>query len=148
MKLSQITHIAIMAMFVVIVSGVAHAANTCYSGGAVPMSVDISIGGTNFTYNAADMTWTANFDYGDVSGIAVCNDTSGSWGVASPQYDFESGTTGAKCWCKMLSPARSAWVYNGSYNSASQCATSCAYCVNYVSSNADFRGGMFGSVGN
>ncbi len=148
MKLSQITHIAIIAVFAVVMSGVANAANTCYSGGANGISLDPSTNGTNHTYNATDMAWTANFDYGDLSGIAVCNGTSASLGTVS-QTDFETGTTGVNCWCRMLSPARSAWVGYAPTSSATVCATECArYCAYSCCNYNTFRVPMLGSVTN
>ncbi len=148
MKLSQITHITIIAVFAVVMSGVANADNTCYSGGANGISVDTSTNGTTHTYNRTDMTWTAIFAYGDLSGIAVCNGTSGTWGVAT-QTNFESGTTGVNCWCKMLSPANSLWVYRYASTSTSICASDCAVDCGYaIYTNASYRGGLFGSLNN
>ena len=126
---------------------------TGYTAGTVTVDpatygLDPDINGTNYTYDASAGTWTTNFDYGDVSGISTCNSTSGSWGVAYPQYNFEQGTTGVYCWCKMLRPARSAWVYLYEYGSASDCDAYCAdVCAYRVRYDADFRRGVFGSAG-
>ena len=115
--------------------------------GTYRMNLDASIGGTNYTYDNSTGTWTANLDYGDVSGISTCNSTSGSWATAYPQYNFEQGTSGAQCWCKMTGPARSAWVYRDEHGSASDCAAHCAhYCAGNVRDSAAIRTGMFGSV--
>ena len=115
--------------------------------GTYRMNLDASIGGTNYTYDNSAGTWTANFDYDDVSGISTCNSTGGSWGTAYPQYNFEQGTSGVYCWCKMTGPARSAWVCDPDYGSASDCAEDCAAgCARSVRFDADFRTGMFGSV--
>ncbi len=107
MKLSQITHIAIIAVFAVVMSGVANAVDeACYPGGANGISFDLSINGTSFTSNEHDSTWVVKFPYGDVSGIALLSET-------DDEGDEEtiSATPGDYCWCKMLSPVESYWVY-------------------------------------
>ena len=101
---------------------------------------------TNYTYSAANMTWEVTAPYGTLSGIAVCNSTSGSWASAT-STDFPTGTSGVYCWCKMTSPATSAWVYLSGYSSASVCDSDCAHaCGGYVRSSSGFRGGVFGSA--
>ena len=108
--------------------------------------LDPDIEPTDSTYDETNKTWDVTAPYGHVTGIATCNTTSGSWGTAYPQYNFEQGTEGQYCWCRMLSPARSAWV--GDYGSAAACAANCAYnCGLYVRYDAAFRRGMFASLG-
>ena len=125
--------------------GAANASVMCSSDDYVTVVLDPYVDGTNRTYNAAAMTWTTVFPYGNVSGIAVCNDTGGSYGVASNDEQYETG--GVKCWCKMTHPAVSRWVFSNSYSSASDCAANCAsYCGNSVQGNSGFRSGVFGSV--
>lgn len=125
--------------------GMAHASVMCSDSDYVTLVLDPYIDGTTYTYNAAGMTWNTVFPYGNVSGIAVCNDTGGSYGVASNNEQFETG--GVKCWCKMTHPAVSRWVFRASYSSASECSGGCAsYCGSTVRSRSDFRSGVFGSV--
>lgn len=113
-------------------------------------NLDPDIEPTGYTYSQisnGNGTWDVTAPYGHVTGIATCNTTSGSWGTAYPQYNFEQGTEGQYCWCKMLSPARSAWGSNYAYSSASDCAADCAYnCSSSVRYYADYRGGVFGSA--
>ena len=93
------------------------------------------------------MTWANIFPYGNVSGVAVCNDTGGTVNRASNSEQYETG--GVKCWCKMTHPAVSRWVFRNSYSSASVCATYCALgCGDDVRARSDFRSGVFGSVAN
>ena len=111
--------------------------------------LDPDIEPTNYTYSTANMTWEATTSYGNVSGIASCNSTSGLWAWAYPQYDFNQSSTGLYCWCKMTSPATSAWVYRDDHSYASDCDSNCArFCGNYVRDYSDFRGGVIGSADN
>ncbi len=80
-----------------------------------------------------------------VSGVAVCNNTAGTYAVASNDEQTETG--GVKCWCKMTDPAVSRWVFCRSYSSASVCSNLCAYvCGDDVRNRSDFRSVVFGSV--
>ena len=108
--------------------------------------------GTGYTQDEATKTWTTTFSYGTVSGIATCNSTSGTYARAYPEYNFDknhASSEGVNCWCRMLNPVRSAWVYIFEGSSASDCASSCAYNCGYnVQNTSNFRGGVFGSAGN
>ena len=125
----------------------AYASAMCSDTDYVTIVLDPYINGTNFTYNDASMTWTTIFPDGNVSGIAVCNDTGGTFGVSSNNKQYETG--GKNCWCKMTHPAVSRWVFRYSASSASDCAGLCAYrCGDYVRDSSAFRSGVFGSVAN
>ena len=127
--------------------GTSYASTMCVADTAVAVVLDPSIAGTGYTNSAANMTWTTNFPYGDVSGIALCSTTpktgTGSYPVSDPD---ESGG-GQYCYCKATHPVLSRWVFlsaNGSSaNCASNCASGCGYNVRYY---AGFRSSMFGSV--
>ena len=107
---------------------------------------DMNEKGSKYTYDKTAMTWETTFDWGKVGGIAACNTTDGSW--AKPSSAEQENTGGTKCWCKMTSPAVSAWVFNNTYSSASICASDCAHrCGASVRDFADFRSGVFGAVG-
>ena len=123
----------------------AHASIMCSTSDYVTLVLDPYINGTNFTYNAAAMTWQVVFPYGNVSGVAVCNDTNGTSNVASNAEQYDTG--GVKCWCKMTHPAVSRWVFNYSYSAAPDCAGECARrCATLGRFYSDFRSGVFGSV--
>ena len=120
--------------------------------------LDPSVPGTespgNPTYSATNATWSVEFPYGIVSGVASCNSIEGTWATAysGDQNNITTGyqTGQMNCWCRMLSPVRSAWVINNTFGLASDCASSCAYyCGSSVrSSGANFRRAVFGSAGN
>ncbi|MCQ2582168.1 MAG: hypothetical protein MJ170_04320 [Alphaproteobacteria bacterium] len=122
---------------------------TCSSGTydiGFDQCIDPTIAGTTYTYDAGAMTWKTVFSYGNVSGVAVCNDTSGSWGVSTTTEQLETG--GVMCWCKMTHPAVSLWGFRYAYSSSSDCAYGCAdACGDGVRYYADFRSGVFSSVG-
>ena len=113
--------------------------------------LDPSVAGTNHTGNTTESTWSVTFPNYTISGIASCNNIDGKWATAYPEYNdvFTPGqTTGPNCWCRMLKPVRSAWVFYDTFSSASECATKCAsYCGNYVRFGTSFRSGLFSSAG-
>jgi len=119
-----------------------YASTMCVANDTVAMVLDPSINGTNYTYSAANMTWTTMFDYGNISGDALCSTTSGSY--ATTGTPNESGG-GQYCWCRASHPVASLWVFGTVYGSSGNCARSCAYsCALDVRNNAAFRAGMFG----
>lgn len=137
----------IVSIVVMMMAGAASASVMCSASDYVTVVLDPYIEGTSYTYNAANMTWTTVFPYGNVSGVAVCNDTGGSYAVASNAEQYETG--GVKCWCKMTHPAVSRWVFYGSGSSSSDCAVRCAYfCGTRVRADSGFRSGVFGAVAN
>lgn len=153
MFMSRSGHTALVAVAIaVILAGfspvpTARAASMCMSNDMVGIILGPDIEPTGYTYTAGE--WTVTAPYGTLSGIATCNSTAGSYGVAYPQYNFEQGTTGVRCWCRMLRPSRSAWVYSDVFSSASDCASNCAGLCGYsVRFRVGFRGGVFGSAGN
>lgn len=123
-----------------------YAGTMCSNNDYLTVVLDPTIEGTTYTYDAAAMTWKTVFPYGNVSGISVCNDTSGSWGGSTTTEQLETG--GVMCWCKMTHPAVSLWVFSDANSSSSACAFYCAfYCGIYVRIYSDFRSGVFSSVG-
>ena len=101
-----------------------YASTMCVANDMVAVVLDPSIDGTNYTYDAANMLWTTNFDYGNVSGDALCSTTSGSYAtVGTPN---ESGG-GQYCWCRTQHPVASLWVFFYGNGSSDNCANYCAY---------------------
>ena len=119
-------------------------------------TLDYTINGNSYTFDESAMTWATNFDYGDVSGKALCSVTPGSWATAGTPDTSTTGKT-SNCWCKATryTPANSgityenttssAWVFRGDYGSASDCVSYCAsICGDFVGRIADFRQALFG----
>ncbi len=123
-----------------------YAGTMCSNNDYLTVVLDPTIAGTTHTYDAGAMTWKTVFPYGNVSGVAVCNDTSGSWGVSTTVEMQETG--GVVCWCKMTHPAVSLWVFRDEHSSSSACADDCAnFCGYTVQNFTGFRSGVFSSVG-
>ena len=117
-----------------------YASTMCVANDMVAIVLDPSINGTNYSSDRANMLWTTMFDYGNLSGDALCSTTPGSYAkVGTPN---ESGG-GEYCWCRMQHPVASVWVRV----TADACETSCAfYCSFNVQQYAEVRAGLFGSV--
>ena len=83
-----------------------------------------------------------------ISGISQCSSTSGSsTGQKATSLEISGGTDDKYCWCKMVSPAVSSWVFNYDRGSASNCAYSCANgCANFAARDAAFRSALFSGL--
>ena len=96
--------------------------------------------------------WTSNCTSSGtsvaISGISQCSSTSGSSvGQKATALKISGGTDDKYCWCKMVSPAVSSWVFRSADGSASLCAYSCAYyCADYAAYIASFRSAMFSNL--
>ncbi len=124
------------------------------------LAANLGQGGRSYVYDKTAMTWTANFWYGAVSGVAKCStikpeNTAGGYYtglIASDQDAIESATnSGQYCYCKMTEPvvSGSPWVFYYDYSIASSCASDCAlYCGNRVQGYAVFRASVFAAAGN
>ncbi len=160
MKLSQITHIAIMAMFVVVMAGAPHAGIAdipmCVSIGGVSISpydfVDVAANEMASYYNLTDKTWTTAVEYfgedtasdfGDVSGIYMCSSETMDTTTTTFKDSAPSSTPGSYCWCKILSPVEMEWyVFNdgSSINNCSgACASACISDAGFIISNFDYQ---------
>ena len=84
-----------------------------------------------------------------ISGIGICSSTDGgSIGATATELDTSSTVNeNLNCWCKMISPAVSRWVFTYSHSSAGVCAQDCAlYCGHFVQLYVVFRRELFGSL--
>ena len=94
-------------------------------------------------------TCTTNGVSTPISGIGRCSSTNGrSDYTTATELDTSSTSANNKhCWCKMITPAVSRWVFLSSSMSAVDCARQCAhYCAYRVRGNAAFRTALFGSL--
>ena len=94
-------------------------------------------------------TCTTNGVSTPISGIGICSSTDGgSLGATATELDISSTVDeNLNCWCKMISPAVSRWVFYFSFGSAGDCAWECArYCASSVQFVEDFRSAMLGSL--
>ena len=93
--------------------------------------------------------WSATCGGVSVSGVAFCGSQNGnSMGTKSEKVTTSSTSDDNKnCWCKMVSPAVSSWVFNISTESAGACAYLCAYnCAGRAQSQSAFRTPLFSGL--
>ena len=141
----------ILSLFVMIfLPCVSHAANMCIKNDAVMVVLDSQVNGKALAYNNTGKTWSTKFSYGVISGIGGCySDVGLTQGVvASDQTNITPYTGGLYCYCKMLRPIESPWVFSGNLDNLNYCAINCAsYCSSYAASAVALRAGLFGNIG-
>ena len=94
-------------------------------------------------------TCTTNGVSTPISGIGICSSTSdSSTSQTATELDTSSTSDDNKyCWCRMISPAVSRWVFSNALSSGSYCAMNCAnVCAHNVLIRAAFRTALFGSL--
>ena len=94
-------------------------------------------------------TCTTNGASTPISGIAVCSANDGS--ILYPETELNISSAFEEnlyCWCRMVSPAVSLWVYaDASAATADYCLTYCAdSCATNMKDSAYFRRALFGSL--
>ena len=129
-------------------------ANMCIRDDALMVVLDPVISGAALASDATGKTWSTKFSYGVISGIAACYTNVGATqGMVASNQTMTPSSTGAYCYCKMLRPVESPWVFSGSnsgspYYSVNACATNCAsVCASYAGSAVALRVGLFGNIG-
>ena len=96
--------------------------------------------------------WTSNCTSSGtsvaISGISQCSSTSGSSnGQKATVLEISGGTDDKYCWCKMVSPAVSSWVFSYDYGAAYSCAANCASrCAYDAQGFASYRSGLFSGL--
>ena len=126
-----------------------YGANMCVQDDATMIVLDPIITGTSNGSNGTGKTWSTKFSYGIISGIAACADDCATKGCVATNQNMSVYSAGFLCYCKMLRPALSRWVYSGTRSSThSNCASGCAsYCASNVASEVAVRRGLYRSVG-
>ena len=99
----------------------AYAANMCVKDGTMVVVLDPIPTGTTLSNDTDAGTWSIQFDYGVVSGVAHCGTAFSSVTVA------DTVVAGRGCYCKMLHPAESRWIGVASITNCSvtACTTQC-----------------------
>ena len=139
------------------------AATVCVEDDVVAVVLDGSQ--TTSTYTNSPLSdqngtgdWTVTFAYGTVYGVSSCLASSATYtpAVSSLTQGATTGkivvnnatvvggeSTGGYCWCKMVHPFESRWVFWGS-RSANSCKANCAYnCAQGARSIGTMRTSMF-----
>jgi len=140
------------------------AIEACLSNDSVAVVLDpsITIPNNNYTYNYLLASWGVNASYGTFSGTSACLST--NYGLGDLKAYTENGgvlvdngtiVTGGEdhglyCWCKMLHPAVSLWVFRTKDNQdLSHCLRYCSdYCAHGLQLWENFRSVIFGAVMN
>ena len=128
---------------------------------AVQKCVALDASTTTCTSTAADgnADWSATCTTNDTSvpikGIAMCSNQAVASAAPYSTSDAittvsgTSDTTNVNCWCKMVEPAVSSWVFFNAYTSAGGCAYGCSGdCALYAQDFSAFRSALFSSLGN
>ena len=111
--------------------------------------------GTECSYvypGAYAVDWTLNCTSNGtnitISGISQCSSTSGSIdGQTTTSLTVNNGTDDKYCWCKLVSPGVSPWVFHNTITNADFCARNCARdCALDSRDNKSFRTAMFGNL--
>ena len=94
--------------------------------------------------------WAATCEGTQISGIGICSSTTAS-NLFNTATELEiSATTDENihCWCRMITPAVSRWVYIDNSGSTDMCATYCAHdCAKLLDDNdMSFASALFGSL--
>lgn len=136
------------------------AANMCVKNDTVMVVLDPTIWATsaNVTSNVAERTWSAKHSYGTISGISGCytKPSTNTPLIPTNQSAISQASTGSGCYCKMLRPAISQWVYIPCPNCTTEtqcgpngeCVRRCG--VSFSSAGSQgllFKQLLFGSVG-
>ena len=137
----------IFLLYFMIVSGIASAAQQCVNFGELVVPMD--------EYNAewGGVDWSLAWSYITIRGISVCAMTQGELAdvVDTIEYDdvfYNSGNSNTYCWCRIISPAVSAWIAYGDLEDAEYCLESCAReCADSVFLRPVFKSAMLGSFG-
>ncbi len=118
---------------------------------AVTKCVKLTPSTTCSTYSGehGQSNWSATCDGVPVEGVAFCgSQNGGSQGATSTAVTISTTSDDNKyCWCKMVSPAVSRWVFNNAGLSAYTCADACAYnCAYYAQVPTSFRSALFSNL--
>ena len=104
---------------------------------------------TSYSGATSQSNWSATCGGIEIQGVAFCgSQKGGSAGVTTETVTTSSTSDNNKyCWCKMVSPAVSSWVFMYSISSAANCALNCASsCASYARNSPAFRSGLFSGL--
>jgi len=143
----------ICLIWLLIIPVATNATTMCMHTGSYVATLLRSRDGVSIT-PGANGAWTTTFDYYtsslntmDVSGLAACNEVTGTANTADGTVSTSPSDTGSNCWCVMGAPLTSDWVFLNTYASDSDCASSCTTaCATAAKTSTAFRTAMFESV--
>ena len=118
---------------------------------AVTKCVKLTSSTTCTSYSGAtgQSNWSATCGGIEIQGVAFCgSQKGGSSGETSETVTTSStGDDNMNCWCKMVSPAVSSWVFIDTARTAGDCGYNCAdSCAFSARHDSDFRSGLFSGL--
>ena len=117
---------------------------------AVTKCVKLTSSTTCTTFSGNGSNWSATCGGIEIQGVAFCGSRKGgSMGATTESVTISSTSDNNKyCWCKMVSPAVSSWVfYNYSSTTAGYCAYNCAYdCATGARNYSALRSALFSGL--
>ena len=93
--------------------------------------------------------WSATCGGIEIQGVAFCGSQYGDLAGKTSETVTTSSTSDNNkyCWCKMVSPAVSSWVFALYFPFASDCAGGCAnICAYYAQGNSSFQSALFSGL--
>ncbi len=93
--------------------------------------------------------WSATCGGIEIQGVAFCgSQNGGSMGTKSEKVTTSSTSDDNKnCWCKMVSPAVSRWVFAYTHDSAGHCADGCSNNCGFISEESEpGRAGLYSGL--
>ena len=131
-----------------IIAGIICAASIS-SAYAVTKCVKLTSSTTCTNDSASGSNWSMTCGGIKIQGVAFCGSQKGGSSGETSETVTTSLTSddNRNCWCKMVSPAVSSWVYSRGYADAGSCAYDCAYvCANRAERYSDFRSALFSGL--
>ena len=118
---------------------------------AVTKCVKLTPSTTCTSYSGAtnQSNWSATCGGIEIQGVAFCGSKDGGSASATTESVTTSATSDDNkyCWCKMVSPAVSSWVFYFSEVSAGACAYYCANdCALHAQRSSKFRSALFSGL--
>ena len=104
---------------------------------------------TSYSGAVGQSNWSMTCGGIEIQGVAFCgSQNGGSIGTKSETVTTSSTSDNNKyCWCKMVSPAVSSWVFGYSVAAAGFCVYNCAsVCAARARNDFDFRSGLFSGL--
>ena len=131
----------IVFIFALFICGTTNAATMC-----VKLNASKNCSFKSPGYYTSD--WTSTCSSVAVSGIGYCSSKDGGTrGTKSSSLTVSDTVEENKyCWCKMVSPAVSSWVFHIGTNTAAICARYCTYYCASIFTDSDFRSAMFSDL--
>lgn len=139
----------------VFVTGFAGAATVCARNNTFVGVLRKNVAGTTGASDATEKVWRVDYDYTTISGLAACNEITGTKGVPQTNLITNNIDEGMYCWCKMEPVSAynmevgitSYWVFLKEFAGADACASSCASdCMQAMQSDTSFRSAVFEAV--